>query len=77
MTKLEEHLKKQKAMGKAWQTQIKKLDSDLMEVGLKPGSQKIVKTLLDEKDKIITSLKKQLKIPMEDHPQIEKFLSLQ
>ena len=63
MTKLEEELKKEKAMGKSWKTQNKKLEEHLMEVGLKPDSKKIVKNLLEEKDKVITSLKKQLKIP--------------
>lgn len=40
-----------------------------MEVGLKPDSQKTMKNLLEEKDKIITYLKKQLKIHAAYHPQ--------
>ena len=46
-----------------------------MEVGLKLDNQKIVKNMLEEKDKVIASLKKQLKIPMGDHPQTEELLS--
>ena len=55
---LEEQLKKEKAMGKYWQTQIKKRESHLMEMGVKPDSQKSIKKLLEEKDKTISSLKR-------------------
>ena len=75
VTKLEEQLKKEKAMGKAWKTKIKKLEADLMETGVNSDSQKSVKKLLEEKDKMMTSLKKQLKIPATDHPQIEELIS--
>ena len=77
VTKLEEQLKKEKAMGKAWKTKIKKLEADLMETGVNSDSQKSVKKLLEEKDKMMTSLKKQLKIPATDHPQIEELISFQ
>jgi hypothetical protein len=36
-----------------------------------------VKNLLDEKEKVIKSLKKQLKIPVIDHPQTEDLVVLQ
>ena len=72
VTKLEQQLKKERAMGKSQKTQYKKLELDLMKVGLKPDSKKIVKNLLEEKDKVITSLKKKLKIPMGDHPQTKE-----
>lgn len=75
--KLKEQLKKKKAMGKAWQTQIKKLEADLMEMGVKPNNQNPVKKLLEEKDKTISSLRKQFKIPVAYHPQTKKLLTLQ
>ena len=56
-------------MGKYWQAQIKKMEEDLMEIGVKIHSQKSIKKLLEGKDKTITYLKKQLKIPIVDHPQ--------
>lgn len=37
-------------MGKAWETQIKKLEEDLMEMGVKTDSKKHVKKLLEVKD---------------------------
>ena len=48
------------------------MESDLMEVGLKPDSQKTVKKSLEEKDKVIISLKKRLEIPMGDYPQTKE-----
>ena len=42
-------------MGKAWKNQIKKMEADLMEIGVKPNSQKSIKKLLEEKDKTISS----------------------
>ena len=48
-----------------------------MEIGVNPDSQESVKKLLEEKDKMNTSLKKQLKIPVADHPQTKELLSLQ
>lgn len=55
-------------MIKGWQVQIKKLEIDLMVVQQKSDSKKPAKKLLEEKDKPISSLKKQLKIPITDHP---------
>ena len=75
--KLEEQLKKEKAIEKSWQTQIKKLEVDLMEMGVKPDNKKPAKKLLEEKDKTISSLKKQLKICVVDHPQMEELLTFQ
>ena len=54
-------------MGEAWKTQIKKLEADLMEIGMNLDSKKSIKNLLEQKDKTITSLKKQLKIFVVDH----------
>lgn len=36
-----------------------------------------MKKLLDEKENTIQSLKKKLKIPISDHPQMEELLTLQ
>jgi hypothetical protein len=51
--KLEGKLRQEKAANKSWKTQIKRLESE--------GPQGL-KSLLDEKDKIIQSLKKNLKM---------------
>ena len=69
VSKLEKKLKKKKAMNKGWQVQIKKLEIDLMVVGKKSDNKKPTKKVLEEKDKTIISLKKQLKILVTDHPQ--------
>ena len=45
------------------------MESNLMEVGVKPDSQKTMKKFLEEKDKIITSLNKLFIIPVANHPQ--------
>jgi hypothetical protein len=60
VAKLEGQLRQEKATNKAWQTQIKRLESE--------GPQGL-KSLLDEKDKIIQSLKKKLKMHATEHPQ--------
>ena len=75
--KLEQQSRKEKAMGKSWQTQIKKLEAYLMEMEVKPDSNKHVKKLLEEKDKTTNSLKKQLKMHVAYNPQTEEFLTLQ
>jgi len=75
--KLEEKLNKEKAMGKDWKTKIKKMESDLMEMGVKTDSKNSVKKMLEEKDKTISSLKEQLKILVVNHPQTEELLTLQ
>ena len=74
--KLEEQLKKEKAMSKAWKTQVKKLEEDLLEKGIQLGTKNPIKKLLEEKDKTIQSLKKKLKIPITDHHQTEELLVL-
>ena len=64
-------------MNKGWQVQIKKLKIDLMDVRKKTDNKKHVKKLLEEKDKTVSSFKKQLKIPVTDHPQTKELLTLQ
>jgi len=59
--KLYGQLKQEKVSNKAWMTQVKRLESEGPQ-GLKPS--------LDEKDKMIQSLKKKLKMSPTDHPQI-------
>lgn len=77
VSKLEEELKKKKTMSKGWQVQIKKLETYLMVVGKKSNNKKSAKKLLEEKDKPISSLKKQLKIPIRDHPKTKELFTLQ
>ena len=49
----------------------------MIATGVQPKEKQLVKKLLDEKEKVIKSLKKQLKIPVTDHPQIEELVELQ
>jgi hypothetical protein len=58
--KLEGQLRQEKASSRAWQTQVKRLESE--------GPQGL-KSSLDEKDKLIQSLKKKLKMSATEHPQ--------
>ena len=66
--KLERQLRQERASNKAWKTQVKRLASE--------GSQG-VKYSLDEKDKIIQSLKKILKMPATENPQTTKLVVLE
>ena len=50
VVKLEEKLKKEKEMDKLWKTHIKKLETYLMVVGVKPRNMQPIKKLLDEKE---------------------------
>jgi hypothetical protein len=58
--KLEGKLRQEKASNRAWKTQVKRLESE--------GPQG-VKSSLEEKDKLIQSLKKKLKMSATEHPQ--------
>jgi hypothetical protein len=66
--KLDGQLKQEKASSKAWQTQVKRLESE--------GPQG-VKASLDEKEKMIQSLKKKLKMSATEHPQTTELASLE
>jgi hypothetical protein len=66
--KLEGKLKKEKASNRAWQTQVKRLKSE--------GPQG-VKASLDEKDMMIQSMKKRLKISATEHPQRTDLIALE
>jgi hypothetical protein len=66
--KLDGQLKQEKASSKAWMTQVKRLESE--------GPQG-VKASLDEKDKMIQSLKKRLKMSPTDHPQTTELTALE
>ena len=59
-SKLDGQLKQEKVSSKAWMTQVKRLESE--------GPQGL-KASLDEKNKMIQSLKKRLKMSPTDHPQ--------
>ena len=72
--RLEKQLKKEKVMSRSWQTQVKTYENELIAVGVQPKEKQLVKKLLDEKEKVIKSLKKQLKNPVKDHPQTEELV---
>ena len=55
--KLEEELKKEKVMSKAWHTRVKKFEIDLIEFGVKSNEKKPIKNLINEKEKTTQSLK--------------------
>ena len=75
--RLEKQLKKEKAMSRAWKTLVKSYENVLIVAKLQPKEKHSVKKLLDEKEKVIKSLKKQLKILVTDHPQTEELVLLQ
>ena len=56
--RLEKQLKKEKVMSRAWQTQVKSYENELIVAGVQPKEKQSVKKLLDEKEKVIKSLKK-------------------
>jgi hypothetical protein len=66
--KLEGQLRQEKTYSKAWNTQVKRLEFE--------GPQG-VKSSLDEKDKLIQSLKKKLKMSTTKHPQTTKLVALE
>ena len=75
--KLEEQIKREKVASKGWKTQVKKLEADLVNLGLVPTEKKSNKKLIEEKDKLIESLQKKLKgVPL-DHPQTEEIIVIQ
>ena len=66
--KLEEQIKGEKVASKGWKTQVKKLEADLVNLGLVPTEKKSNQKLIEEKDKIIESLQKKLKGVPSNHP---------
>jgi hypothetical protein len=66
--KLEGQLRQEKASNRSWQTQVKRLESE--------GPQG-VKNSLEEKDKLIQSLKKKIKMSATEHPQTTELVSLE
>ena len=75
--RLEKQLKKEKAMSMAWQTQVKSYENELVVAGVQPKEKHSIKKLSDEKEKVIKSLKKQLKILVIDHPETEELVEMQ
>lgn len=75
--KLEDQIKREKVASKGWKVQVKKLETDLVNLGSKPNEKKSNKKLIDEKDKLIESLQKKLKGFVTDHPQIEEIMVVQ
>ena len=77
VVKLEEQIKGEKAASKGWKVQVKKLETDLVNLGSKPNQKKSNKKFIDEKDKLIQSLQKKLKSFVTDHPQTEEIMVVQ
>ena len=66
--KLEEKIKREKVAFKGWKTQVKKMETYVVNLGSKPNEKKSNKKLLEEKDKLIESFQKKLKGSTTDHP---------
>jgi hypothetical protein len=66
--KLDGQLKEEKSSSRAWQTQVKRLESE---------GPKGVKASLDEKDKLIQSMKNKLKMSSTEHPQKSELAALE
>jgi hypothetical protein len=66
--KLEGQLRQEKASSRSWKTQVKRLESE--------GPQG-VKSSLDEKDKLIQILKKELKMSSIEHPQTTELVAIE
>jgi hypothetical protein len=66
--KLEGKLRQEKESRRSWKTQVERLESE--------GPQGL-NSSLDEKEKLIQSLKKKLKMSATEHPQTTKLLSLE
>ena len=75
--KLEEQVKREKVASKGWKTQVKKLETDLVNIGSKHNEKKSNKKIIYEKDKLIESLQKKLKGFVTDHPQTEEIMVIQ
>ena len=68
VVEIEEQIKREKAASKGWKTQVKKLEVDLVNLVLVPVENKSNKKLIEEKDKLIERLQKNLKGVPSDHP---------
>jgi len=77
VVKLEEKIKREKAASKGWKVHVKKLETDLVNLGSKPNEKKSNKKLIDEKYKLIESLQKKLKGSVIDHPQAKEIMAIQ
>ena len=68
VVKLEQKIKREMVASKGWKTHIKNMETNLVNLGSKPNEKKSNKKLIDEKDKLIKSLQKELKGFVIDHP---------
>ena len=57
--------------------QVKKLETDLVNLGSKPNEKKSNKNFIDKKDKLIESLQKKMKGFVTNHPQTEEIMVVQ
>ena len=69
VSKMEGQLKQEKEANKAWQAQIKRLETNLLVVGVDPKNIQPIKNLLHEKENTIQVLQKKLNIPRIEHVQ--------
>ena len=63
-------------MSRAWLTQVISYENECISLGVQPKEKQSVKKLLDEKEKVIKSLKKQLKNTITNHPQTEELVEV-
>lgn len=75
--KMEEQIKREKVASKGWETQVKKLEVDMVDLSSVPNEKKSNKKLIQEKDKLIENLQKKLKGFVSDHPQTEEIMVIQ
>ena len=60
---VEQQLKQEKTVNKAWQVKIKECKKKIVDLGVDPNNPLPIKNLMKEKDTDIQILKKKLKIP--------------
>ena len=75
--KLEERIMREKVASKGWRTQVKKMETYLVNLGSKTNEKKSNKNLIEEKDKLSETLQKKLKGSTIDHPQTEEIMVIQ
>ena len=75
--KLETQLRQEKKKNRANLLQIKRLQGDLVILGIEPNNTQLTKKLLEEKENTIQMLKQKLKVPGAQHVQYSELTVLQ
>lgn len=70
-------MKRERATSKGWKTQANKLEVDLVNLNSIAVEKKSNKKLIEEKDKLIQSLRRKIKGFPSDHPQTEDIVIIQ